>query len=120
MPYLKVTNLYDDVYCILAFYFLHDATKNKCNYQEALNTIKIFLNKRFKVTLTPKVIVERTIKGISFCDVESREALAMITELPVHATVNVVKLFVQIFLIFQTTLLLMSGILTWLYKKLRT
>ena len=44
----------------------------------------------------------------------SREAAAMVSELRVHAAVNVVELFAQTLVVFKTSPFLDSGLVPWL------
>ena len=49
------------------------------------------------------IIIKRTIEGAPVCDAASRVIEANVTELTVHVAITVVKQFVQILFVLQTT-----------------
>ncbi|GFX65952.1 hypothetical protein TNCV_13731 [Trichonephila clavipes] len=60
----------------------------------------------------PRFVVVHTIEDVSVCDAASRITAVMISELRVHASGNVVELFMQTLVVLQTTKILDSGLVT--------
>ncbi|GFW29025.1 hypothetical protein TNCV_2355831 [Trichonephila clavipes] len=63
-------------------------------------------------------VVDCTIEDAPVYDTASREAIAMVSELRVHAAANVVELFMQTLFVLQTTPILYSRLVTWLHDPL--
>ncbi|GFW83235.1 uncharacterized protein TNCV_2508751 [Trichonephila clavipes] len=57
-----------------------------------------------------RLVVDYTIEDAPVCDAASRVAAAVVSELRVHATANVVELFVQTIVVLQTTSILDLGL----------
>ena len=55
---------YDDVECTLTMCILHNATKQKYDYLDAVNRIKIHLKTRHHAILASKFTVEYTIERL--------------------------------------------------------
>ncbi|GFV56261.1 hypothetical protein TNCV_106171 [Trichonephila clavipes] len=72
----------------------HDAVKHGCYYIDAVNRTWIHLKKGRLTIRAPRFVVDHTIDDASECDAASRVAAALVSELRVHATANVVELFV--------------------------
>ncbi|GFV95256.1 hypothetical protein TNCV_4586311 [Trichonephila clavipes] len=66
-----------------------------------------------------RFVVDHTIEDVPVCDAESGVAAAMVSELRVHVTANVVELSVQTLIVLQTTPILDSGLVTLLHNPLR-
>lgn len=65
-----------------------------------------------------RFVVDRTFAGACVCDVASRVAEGMVTELTDHDAADVVELFEQTLVVLQRTPFLDSGLVTWLYDPL--
>ena len=65
-----------------------------------------------------RFVVEHAIQGTLVLDVASRIAKAIVFELAIHATANIIELFV-LALVLQTASFYDSGLMTWLYDPLR-
>ncbi|GFU69046.1 hypothetical protein TNCV_4457731 [Trichonephila clavipes] len=64
-------------------------------------------------------VIDNTIEFVPVCDLASMVAAAIVPQLIVHAVANVVELFVQTLVVLQKTLVLDSGLATWLHNPLR-
>ncbi|GFV91843.1 hypothetical protein TNCV_2975151 [Trichonephila clavipes] len=109
---------YDDDECTLSICFHHDAAKHGCDYLDTVNRTWCHLKKGHFAIRAPRIVVDHTINDVPVCVAALRLAAAMISELRVHAAAYVVDLFVQILVVLQTTLILNSGLVTWLHDPL--
>ena len=87
--------MYDNVECTLVTCALHDDVKHGCDQQDAFEKIKNRLKTRHHIFHDSSFVVQHAIKSASVWDVVSKAAEAMVAEITVHTTVNVVDLFVQ-------------------------
>ncbi|GFX86291.1 hypothetical protein TNCV_2561731 [Trichonephila clavipes] len=86
-----------------------------------LKTEREFIRKKWRLTIrTFRFVVDHTIEDALLCYAAPRVAAVMIYELRVHNAANVIKLFVQIFVVLQTTPILSSGLMTWRHDPLRS
>lgn len=72
-----------------------------CDNHYAVNRHGIRIKTRRHVIHASRFAVDHTIDGTSVCDVSSKVAGAMFTELTGHAAANIVELFVQILVAFH-------------------
>ncbi|GFW05002.1 hypothetical protein TNCV_597961 [Trichonephila clavipes] len=93
-------------------YVHRDAAKHGCDHFDAVNITWIPLKKRRVNICVPRFVVDHTIEDAHVCDLASRVATAMVSELRVHAAANVLDLFVQAFAVLQKTPVLDSGLVT--------
>ena len=86
---------YNDIECTLATCVLHNATKLGRNHHDATNRIKIQLKTRHHAFLASRFVIELVIEVTAVWDVTLRVAEAMVAESTLHATGNVIELFMQ-------------------------
>ena len=65
-------------------------------------------------------IVEHAIENVSVYNVVPRVVEAMVNKMTICAAKNFFELFVQTFVVLQTTRFSNSGLVTWLYNPLRS
>ena len=86
--------LYDDEEKILL-----DDIKHGYDHHDPVDKITIYEKTQIYGILACMSIVEKIIEDSPVCYVAQKVAEAMVTEMTVHATANVVELFVQRFLV---------------------
>ncbi|GFW20688.1 hypothetical protein TNCV_1049111 [Trichonephila clavipes] len=109
----------DDGECKLPIWVQYDTAKHGCDHLDAVSRTWIYLKKCRLAIRAPRLVADQTIEDTPVCDAVPREPAAMVSELRVHATANVVELFVQTLVVLQTTPILDSELVTWLHDPLR-
>ncbi|GFU85518.1 hypothetical protein TNCV_2952171 [Trichonephila clavipes] len=89
--------------------------EERCGELEGQGSVRTFsVTRKVRATLTisgralsflicTRLIVDTTIEDVPVCDASSNVAASMVFELRVHAAVNIVELFVQTFVLCQTS-----------------
>ncbi|GFT77041.1 hypothetical protein TNCV_1099261 [Trichonephila clavipes] len=90
------------------------ATEYGCDYLDTVNITWINL-----AICAPRFIVGYTIEDAPVCDAASSVDATMVSELRVHTIANVVELFMQTFVVLQTTPIPDSVLVMWLHDPLR-
>ena len=77
---------------VFLIYVLHDALKQRCNYQHVVNNIQIRLKIRFHAISASRFVEKNTIKGADTCNEASRVVETMIKECTIYSAENVFQL----------------------------
>ncbi|GFS66100.1 hypothetical protein TNCV_2510871 [Trichonephila clavipes] len=72
-----------------------NAHSPRCSHLDAVSRTWIHLKKWRLVICAPRFVIDHTIEYAPVCNVASKVAAAMVSELRAHAAATVVELFVQ-------------------------
>ncbi|GFU57715.1 hypothetical protein TNCV_3638671 [Trichonephila clavipes] len=104
---------YDEDKCTLPMCVHHNGAKHGCNHLDAVSRMQIGLQAEWHLIIhAPRFVVNYTIKDALVCGAASMVPSAIVSELRVYTVANIVELFVQTFVVLQTTPILGSVLVT--------